>query len=502
MGRNLLRAFASVLGTKVGVIAVSVVTTPIVVRFLGSGDYGDYALVLSLYSVLKVGTESGVLNGIRKYLAEDVADEQWVRDVFGFYVRLSLLLAGATSLALALTAHSGVSGRLLGSAFDSYLLLLAAYLFCSQFYNIARGTLMGFGLEHYSEPIRIGRRLAFGTGAIALLYYGYGVDGVLASQVLSVTAAGVVGLWFVRSRVPLRSVLARGSRTISRRALLSFNAYSVLLAFLTISLYHVDVILLGVLVGSSETGYYKGALVVAEFLWLVPTAIQYSLVQSSSELWADGRAEQVTEIAARVTRLNLATVVLMAVGLAALADAFVPLYFGSEFEPAVGPLLLLLPGVVGFALARPVFAIGQGKGEIRLLVATTGVASVLNLGLNLLLIPRFGMYGAAAATSVGYGSMIVLHAWTARRVGFDPIADLRVRPIAAAGAVAAVPIFALAALLPPIAALFVVPPIGLAVYLYLALRFEVIDPSELDRLRERAPGAVSPALRQLRELQQ
>jgi len=51
----------------------------------------------------------------------------------------------------------------------------------------------------------------------------------------------------------------------------------------------------------------------------------------------------------------------MAVGLAALADIAVPIYFGAEAEPAITPLLLLLPGALGFAIARPILAVSQGK---------------------------------------------------------------------------------------------------------------------------------------------
>ncbi|GAB7119119.1 hypothetical protein JCM9743_15820 [Natrinema sp. JCM 9743] len=64
-------------------------------------------------------------------------------------------------------------------------------------------------------------------------------------------------------------------------------------------------------------------------------------------------------------------------------DVAVPIYFGAEAEPAITPLLLLLPGALGFALARPILAISQGEGTLRYPVAATGGAALLNLGLNL-----------------------------------------------------------------------------------------------------------------------
>lgn len=182
----------------------------------------------------------------------------------------------------------------------------------------------------------------------------------------------------------------------------------------------------------------------------------------------------------------------MGLGLAALADDFVSLYFGQDFAPAVGPLLLLLPGVLGLALSRPIFAIGQGKGELRMLVLATGAASVLNLLLNVLLIPRYGMYGAAVATSIGYGSMFLLHTWTAHQIGFSPVGDLRATKIMIAALAAAPVVFGLAAVLPSIAALVVVPPAGFIVYAFVSLRIGVIDTTEIELLHDRSPDLLDP----------
>jgi len=53
-------------------------------------------------------------------------------------------------------------------------------------------------------------------------------------------------------------------------------------------------------------------------------------------------------IASRATKYTLVTTTLIIVGLATLADDFIPLYFGADFAVAVTPMILLLPGVLGF----------------------------------------------------------------------------------------------------------------------------------------------------------
>ena len=99
------------------------------------------------------------------------------------------------------------------------------------------------------------------------------------------------------------------------------------------------------------------------------------------------------------------------------------------------------------------------------------------------------MYGAAVATSIGYGSMFFLHTWTAHLIGFDPIGDVRVMRITASGAVAAPFIFGLSHVLPPIPALILVPTIGFIIYAITSIRVGVIDIAEIERLQQRAPSA-------------
>jgi O-antigen/teichoic acid export membrane protein len=465
-------------------------TTPLIVRVLGSAGYGNYAVLMSIFGVLTVFTNSGIFNGIRKYIAEDRDIDHWNEVIFSFYLRVSLLVTGLLALILVSFSQTSLMVDLFSSEFQTYFAILATYLFISQFYSMGRGVLMGFGLEHYSEPIQMVKKVIYAVVALSLLYYGFGVNSLLIGHVTAAVIVGALSFWFVREKLSFRQLIRPVPNTVSRRQLLTFNVHSILLAFLTISLYHVDILLLRLISGSTVTGFYKASLTIAEFLWIVPMSIQYTLVHSTSEMWSKDQRELITTISSTATRLNLSLVVVMGIGLAALADVFVPLYFGAEFTPAVDPLLLLLPGVLGFSLSRPIFAIGQGKGQLLSLVLTTGGAAVLNLVLNLLLIPRYGMYGAAVATSIGYGSMFFLHAWTARRIGFDPVGDLRVGGIVVAGVITTPVVFGLANMLPAIPALIVVPPIGFIVYAIVSIRGGVIDAKEIEEIQNYAPDSV------------
>jgi len=420
--RSIGRAFLSIFGAKVVTSVLSILSLPLVVRVLGSDGYGDYAFLMSVFSLLMILVSSGVTEGVQKFVAEEREDPDWKQGVVGFYLRLALVLAGLGSIGVGLVAASGVVSQL-GSGYVVYFYLLAGFVVTAQMRSFTRRTLMGLGMEKYSEPLRVVGKVTWLGVGLGLAVLGYGVAAFLASNIVSAAIVALVGFAVVRKRVSLGKALA--NRSVPRRELLSFNVLNILLVLMLMSLFHVDVVMVRLLAGDSQAGHYKAALALAEYLWFVPLTLQSLLLHSASELWSNDRVDRITELASRVTRYVLLLTVLMGCGIFALADRFVPLYFGESFTPAIEPLILLLPGVLGFALARPLFAINQGTGRLLPVIGATGVSALLNVVCNAVFIPLFGIVGAAIATSLGYGSMFVFHTVCARRFGYNPLDDLR-----------------------------------------------------------------------------
>lgn len=399
-----------------------------------------------------------------------------------------------------MVTHAGLFDFIWGPEFTLYAYAMIAMVIASQYMMFARKSLMGFGLEKYSEPLKVLYNVSFVLVALPLVYYGYGVVGALIGQAVAAGVAAVLGLIVLHFYQSLGSVFELDNGTLPKREMMSFNTMSIVLVFLLMSLYHVDVMMLQALATEDEVGHYKAALVFAEFLWFAPITLQTVFVHSTSELWSQGENERVSKLAAKTTRYTFLLTAIMAIGMAALAHDVVPVYWGPESEPAVDPLLLLLPGALGFALARPILAIGQGKGELKYPIIATGTAAGINLILNTVLIPLFGMYGAAIATSVGYGSMAIFHVWSAWQIGFDPVSDARYSRVLATGATAAVPIFVLASMfstpitipligLVPIST-FVIPPVGLLLFLIIAVVLGALDLKEIFQVLAQFPDPI------------
>lgn len=500
--RSILSGFLSILGVRAVTIVMGVATTPILYRILGPRAVGIFGTVVAVQALFMIFVSAGVTDGVRKFVAEDRDADNWQADVVGFYFRLAFGLAAVGATIMAAATHFGLVAAAFGPEYTPYFYVLVLGVFAAQFWGYTRRTLLGFGLERYSEPLKLFNHGLFVGLALPLALW-YGALGALVGRVLSGLVAAIVGLGVVVARTDVSpgAAVQTPPDSFPRRRLLAFNSLTIVLMFLVMSLYHVDVVMLQLFIGGAPVGTYKGALTMAEFLWMVPATVQMTFVHSTSELWADDRVEKVNDLAARTTRYTLLLTLLLGVGLVSLADAVVPLYLGQAYEAAVLPLVLLVPGAIGFSLARPVLAIEQGKGDLARPIAATAGAAVLNLVLNLLLIPRYGIAGAAVATSAGYGSMFVFHLWSARRLGFDPTADLRLARVAVTAVGAGVPILLLPGVIPGAVAvpglgvdvpysLFVVPPVGLLLFTATALAAGALDLDEAADLLASFPDPV------------
>ncbi len=476
----MIKKFIYALSGKIVGALLGFLITPLLVRFLGSSDYGDYAFILSFILLTGLFTSPAVSIGLRKYLSEKRENPDWEGLVFAFYTKIGLAISLPIPLLVIALLEFGILEPFFDPDMYIYLYLAAFLILSRQVFSIGLNSLRGLQLEKYSEPLFILRKSVYGVLSVTLAFLGFGVSGVLIGEIVGVIFAFLISILILRDKINFKYLIHTNSTDLPRREFLSLSVENILLMSLVASLYHIDLLLLNPLAGSRQAGYYKAALVIVEFLWFVPIAVQTVMVQSTSELWSNNQIEKITEISSLATRYTLLITCLLAIGLISLVHDFVPLYLGNDFHPSIDAILLLLPGALGFAAARPVYSIGQANGNLRPIIFATAVSAIINLVLNIILIPKYGMNGAALATSISYGSMFIFHVISARSLGYDPLSDMRISRIGLTTSLSFIMIYSLSSLIKsPYISIFLIPPFGLIVYSSIAYLTNAIDRSEI-----------------------
>ncbi|WP_066337457.1 hypothetical protein [Azohydromonas lata] len=164
--------------------------------------------------------------------------------------------------------------------------------------------------------------------------------------------------------------------------------------------------------GLAAAGVYSVAVQVAELLWLLSSALTISAYHRIGQ--PDSRAAARTALHA--ARMNVALAAGAAPLLWGAAALALPRVLGEAYAGALLPLAALLPGIAAYAAASSLSAFFTNHlGRPHL----SGLIAALSLALNtlgcLLVVPRFGAFGAAASTSAAYLGAIGVALWLFRR---------------------------------------------------------------------------------------
>lgn len=180
--------------------------------------------------------------------------------------------------------------------------------------------------------------------------------------------------------------------------------------------YRLDVCLIAFFSGPESLGLYVIAVAVGQLLWLPSHAVQSVLFpRLSSNADEKSRADQT----AQLVRLLLTFTAILAVGLAVVGPYLVVWVFGVSFSRSITSLWLLLPGIAVFAATNVLAAFFSAIGRPGINLGVASVSLVATLVLNLVLLPRIGIAGAAIASTVSYSISTVLSVWIfCRKTGY------------------------------------------------------------------------------------
>jgi O-antigen/teichoic acid export membrane protein len=168
-----------------------------------------------------------------------------------------------------------------------------------------------------------------------------------------------------------------------------------------------DIVLVTYLRGAQETGYYAVAVGLADILLMLPTVVGTILFPKLSALPELAARWQLTR---RVLAVMLpATPVALAVTYV-IAGPLIRLAYGPAFDPSTAAVGWLLPGVGCYAINTILLNFLASCGMPRVVMTGPLVALLVNVALNLVLIPRLGFVGASITSSVAYAVMLAASA--------------------------------------------------------------------------------------------
>jgi O-antigen/teichoic acid export membrane protein len=376
----------------------------LIARFLGPAAKGAVAVYTLVAGALALAGNLGlgIANVHLVAKGEVTARQAWANS-------LAVAAGAGTVLAVAVFFAAPVLGIVVRRPLDMGLLSIAlAAVPLLILFDLQLNLLQGMGDIRSSNRAGLARqalRLAALVPLVALLP-GATAGALWASNAALIAAnlwcLSVLGRRRAVAWIPDWSSLVRslgyGLTTLPGQLIQFFN-------------YRLDILLLAYFWTNREVGVYSVAVFMAELVWYVPQAVITVLLPRVSATGADGGGLAFTSRAIRHTVLWS---VLCALALAAAAPVIIPFLYGRPFADAVPALWILLIGIAALAPGKLAVAhlAATGKPQYYTYLALAGIG--LSVVLDLALIPRYGIIGAAAASAMAYGVSGALALWWLR----------------------------------------------------------------------------------------
>ncbi|MDE6705693.1 MAG: flippase [Treponemataceae bacterium] len=163
----------------------------------------------------------------------------------------------------------------------------------------------------------------------------------------------------------------------------------------------IDAVILGFMMNDLAVGYYSAASKINRIIYLVIATTLSTFMPRGSYYLENGRHEEYKNMTHKCENLTLFFALPAATGLFLLAEPLLVLFCGDQYLPAVNTMKVLCPIIFVLAFGtflNQVVIVPQRKEKISLISQIVGC--VLNVVLNILFIPLWGVFGAALATLI------------------------------------------------------------------------------------------------------
>lgn len=372
---------------------------------LGRGVWAYASVTLGLFAVFADGSFNAVL---ALYKTDGLPCALVYRAMVRVTVGVSLVLGGILTACAALAPGQGV------------LFAVALALPFALYAGTATGFLTADG--HVQQANAINAVTITGLAAIALpllIFRHVSVTIVLAVWVGSYALAALI-TFFLTRRYAHGPFDAHALGDATKRHF-HFAFASAAVFFVTYLNKRIDLFIVGMARGPIALGWYSLGVAAGELLWRWSEALNWAAFGSI----ASATPERACELTAQLTRTILFLQGACVTVLFVIAPWLIPTVWGKKFLPSIAVVQILIPGILAYSLETSLgffIMVRLKRPKTNLIIQSC--STIACAALTLLFLPRYGLPGAAAATSITYTATTIACAVIFLRTARMPLSQL------------------------------------------------------------------------------
>lgn len=468
-------------GIEIGVQFVSGLATSIAIaRVLGPEKLGPFVYVAWLMSIAVSLGGLGIPAATCKYMGEYLGrgDQETTREIFFLTLRLQVVLAVAVSGVAMAIAYATVDRSKL-----AFVMTLAAGLLPAMINSIpaqANAAAEDFGANVLASLVGSS---VYTIGVVLVLYFGWELTGLAVNVLVMKSTELIVRVVPVVRR--LRQV-PRGVLTADlRRRLFVFSRQNVALLFLSAIVWdRSEMLFLQFFSTARQLAFYSVVFNVTERLRIFPTVFGSAVKPTIMAQFGRDPAK-LNAIASSAVRYLGLVVLPINFGIAALSGPLINLLYGSKYLEVIPLLAISVLLAIPKALLSPMEALMGATENQHVIVRWTVVVAIVNLTLDLLLIPAHAALGAVIANGVAQMVITVILFARAVRLFHLRLPVLELAKIFVCSGAMALPVWLTGSLgLNPLLTVLAGVAVGSAVFLFMLRTTQSLDRTDLERVQQ------------------
>ena len=417
--QRLIRGAAGTLGLRLAATGLNFLTGILLARLLGASGFGVYTYAFTWTQLLTIGATLGLDKLIVREVAIYKTKSAW--GLMRGLIHWTNWVALTMSVALVLGAIGVAWSLNMPANSEQFIVFCVAMLLIpiETLRNIRLGAMRGLHkivMGLVPEWIYAPLLLLILTGCAYLLLGGSLTAPLVALiRVFAATITLVIGVKL------LQQILPSAAKETPPEYQAKKWLYSALPFMFIGSMFMIksrsDILMLGVLQSAEAVGIYFAVSRGAQLLDFIPNAANAVLEPNIASLYTEGKIEQIQRIMIKSSRTVFFTSLPIIIGLIGFGYWYLSL-FGKEFTQGNMALIILCVGQLTNVTAGSVGLLLNMTGNERYTLISRGGSTILNVVLNALLIPKWGLEGAAIATA---SSTILLNLentiWARKKLG-------------------------------------------------------------------------------------
>ena len=401
--------------------SVSFLLLPLYSNLISTEDFGSYALVMSVYAVIAVFYQSGLQSALSKYYLEEESEVER-KEIFSTILNATGII-GLILTALIFLSSGWIAFEVVGSSnYGGLIKIIFAALF---FESITFITLHLLRTKELARKVVLYSSFSAVVNLVLNLYLVYylrlGIYGIIWAQLVTSVMVFLIILPFLRENY-LPVIRAAWLKTC-----FSFSYPLIIAGLLSALVDVIDRFIIDHFLGKSEVGIYSFSYRIALVMNIFVMSLRSAWTPYSIRLYNEGNYS--IEFGKSFTKIIAVSLLIFLVVSIFIDDLFkfsLPGFHLFDIRYAGGieiiPVILVSYFFSAIITYYSVYPYVSGK-SIHFLVSDS-IALVINIALNFILIPIYGIMGAAAATLLSYltsAGYLVIISESKIKVTYEPI---------------------------------------------------------------------------------